>query len=37
MDILRIRENSTSRGMDFADPDGNENEVYDEEPDAREK
>jgi catechol 2,3-dioxygenase len=33
--ILRIRQNATSMGIYFPDPDGNENEVYYEEPDAR--
>ncbi len=33
--ILRIRQNATSMGIYFWDPDGNENEVYFEESDAR--
>ncbi len=33
--ILRMRQNSASMGIYFADPDGNENEVYYEEADAR--
>jgi catechol 2,3-dioxygenase len=33
--ILRIRQNATSMGIYFPDPDGNENEVYYEAPDAR--
>ena len=33
--IRRIRQNAASVGVYFADPDGNENEVYYEEPDAR--
>ena len=35
VEILRIRQNSASMGVYFADPDGNENEVYYEDPDAR--
>ncbi len=35
VEILRVRQNSASTGVYFADPDGNENEVYYEEPDAR--
>jgi catechol 2,3-dioxygenase len=33
--ILRRRQNAASMGIYFPDPDGNENEVYYEEPDAR--
>ncbi len=33
--ILRVRQNSCSMGVYFADPDGNENEVYYETRDAR--
>lgn len=35
VEILRMRQNSASMGIYFADPDGNENEVYYEDPDAR--
>ena len=35
VEILRTRQNAASMGVYFADPDGNENEVYYEEPDAR--
>ena len=35
VEILRIRQNACSMGIYFADPDGNENEVYYETPDAR--
>ncbi len=35
VEILRIRQNQCSMGIYFADPDGNENEVYYETPDAR--
>jgi catechol-2,3-dioxygenase len=34
VDIIRVRENAFSVGVYFADPDGNENEVYYEEPGA---
>ena len=34
-EILRMRQNSASMGIYFADPDGNENEVYYEDRDAR--
>ena len=33
--VLRIRQNACSMGIYFADPDGNENEVYFETSDAR--
>ena len=35
VEILRTRQNATSIGIYFCDPDGNENEVYYEESDAR--
>ena len=35
VEILRVRQNSCSMGVYFADPDGNENEVYYETADAR--
>ena len=35
IEIIRMRQNSASVGIYFADPDGNENEVYYEDPDAR--
>jgi len=35
VEVLRIRQNACSMGIYFADPDGNENEVYYETPDAR--
>jgi len=35
VEILRIRQNACSMGIYFADPDGNENEVYYDTPDAR--
>ena len=35
VEIIRMRQNSASMGIYFADPDGNENEVYYEAPDAR--
>ena len=35
IEIIRTRQNSASMGIYFADPDGNENEVYYEDADAR--
>ncbi len=35
VEVLRIRQNACSMGIYFADPDGNENEVYYETDDAR--
>ena len=35
VEVLRIRQNACSMGIYFADPDGNENEVYFETSDAR--
>ena len=35
IEILRVRQNAASMGIYFPDPDGNENEVYYEESDAR--
>ena len=35
VNIVRMRQNSASMGIYFTDPDGNENEVYYEEADAR--
>ncbi len=35
VEILRIRQNAASMGIYFNDPDGNENEIYYEDADAR--